>query len=84
MIYNETLNDHGKVCHSCTTYSVFFIFVGIWKNIILILLFNTNSQTLISKYKKMLYYNKFNISEGIAIGKSNKLRGWIICHYWYF
>ena len=72
-------------CATLVQHTVFFLFSLVFKKkIILILLFNTNSQTLISKYKKMLYYNKFNISEGITIDKSNKLRGWIICHYWYF
>ena len=32
----------------------------------------------------MLEYDRIDISEGINIGKTNKLRECDICHYWYF
>ena len=32
----------------------------------------------------MLEYDRIDISEGIDIGKTNKLRECDICHYWYF
>ena len=44
----------------------------------------TNNETVIYQYKKMLYYNKIDVSERIDINKSNKSKGCMICHYWYF
>ena len=32
----------------------------------------------------MLYYNKFNASEGTDINRSNKSKECMICHCWYF
>ena len=32
----------------------------------------TNPETLIYQYKKMLYYNRINVSKGIDVNKSNK------------
>ena len=32
----------------------------------------------------MLYYDRFDISEGIDIFKSSDSKEWIICHYWFF
>ena len=32
----------------------------------------------------MLYYNKIDVSERTDINKSNKSKGCMICHYWYF
>ena len=31
----------------------------------------------------MLYYNKFYISEGVDLAKSNKSKECMICYYWY-
>ena len=33
---------------------------------------------------KMLEYDKIDISEGIDINKTNKLKECMFCHYWYF
>ena len=33
---------------------------------------------------KILYYNRFNVSEGININKTYASKECIICHYWYF
>ena len=43
-----------------------------------------NTQTVFYSYKKMLYQNKVNVSEGIDINKSNKSKECVICHYQYF
>ena len=32
----------------------------------------------------MLEYEKIDISEGIVIKKTNKLKECMLCHYWYF
>ena len=32
----------------------------------------------------MLQYESIDVSEGIDINKSNKSKGFMICHYWYF
>ena len=32
----------------------------------------------------MLEYDRIDISEGIDVGKTNKSKECIICHYWYF
>ena len=32
----------------------------------------------------MLYYNSTDLSEGIAVAKSNNSKECIVCHYWYF
>ena len=33
---------------------------------------------------KVLQYERIDISEGIDLNKSDKLRECMICHYWYF
>ena len=33
---------------------------------------------------KMLQYKKIDISEGIAIDKTNTSKEYMLCHYWYF
>ena len=33
---------------------------------------------------QMLYYDRINSSEGIAINEKNASIEWDICHYWYF
>ena len=32
----------------------------------------------------MLKYDKIDITEGIDVDKTNKLREFMFCHYWYF
>ena len=32
----------------------------------------------------MLYYDRTDVSEGIDVNKTNKLKEYDICHYWYF
>ena len=32
----------------------------------------------------MLVYEKFNISDGIDVDKSDKSKDCMLCHYWYF
>ena len=32
----------------------------------------------------MLQYERINVSKGIDINKSNRLKEGMICHYWYF
>ena len=32
----------------------------------------------------MLEYDKIDISEGIDVNKTNELKEWMLCHYWYF
>ena len=32
----------------------------------------------------MLYFNRFDISEGICINKKSASKECDICHYWYF
>ena len=36
------------------------------------------------KAKKMLYYDRIDVSEGIDVNKTSKLKECDICHYWYF
>ena len=31
-----------------------------------------------------MYYDRINVSEGIDLAKSNKSKGCMICHYWFF
>ena len=31
-----------------------------------------------------MYYNRIDLSEGIHVNKSIKLKECIMCHYWYF
>lgn len=38
---------------------------------------------LIAAYVKMLYYDRFDASEGIRVNKINRLKK-CISHYWYF
>ena len=33
---------------------------------------------------KIFHYNRVDVSEGIDINKSNKLKEYMIYHYWYF
>ena len=35
-------------------------------------------------YKKMLEYNRIDISDGIDLNKTNESKESKICHYWYF
>ena len=35
-------------------------------------------------YKKMLEYDRINISEGIDVNKTNKSKECMLCHYWCF
>ena len=32
----------------------------------------------------MLEYDRIDILEGVDIGKTNKSKEWMLCHYWYF
>ena len=32
----------------------------------------------------MLYYDRIDLGEGIALAKSNNSKECIVCHYWYF
>ena len=34
--------------------------------------------------KKMLYYDKIDVSEGIDVNKTSASKECNICHYWYF
>ena len=34
--------------------------------------------------KKMLYYDRIEISKGINVNKTNASKECEICHYWYF
>ena len=36
------------------------------------------------KNYKMLEYDRIDISKGIPINKTNKLKECVLCHYWYF
>ena len=33
---------------------------------------------------KMLEYGRIDISEGVDVDKTNKLKECMLCHYWYF
>ena len=33
---------------------------------------------------KMLVYERIDISDGIDVDMSNKSKGYMLCHYWYF
>ena len=35
-------------------------------------------------YKRILEYDRIDISEGIDINKTNKSKECMLCHYWYF
>lgn len=35
-------------------------------------------------YKKVLYYNKINVAEGIDINKPNKSKECVVSNYWYY
>ena len=32
----------------------------------------------------MIQYERIDISEGIDLNKSNELKEFMLCHYWYF
>ena len=36
------------------------------------------------EYKKMLYYDRIDVSEGIDVNKTSASKKCDICHYWYF
>ena len=40
--------------------------------------------SVLISYKKMLEYDKIDISEGIDCNKTSESKEFMVCHYWYF
>ena len=45
---------------------------------------NLFRQVFFMSYRKMLQYNRIDVSEGIDINKTNKSKECMLCRYWYF